>query len=101
MGQIGYGYGSEWHLLRYLGRHRRELNRGVEKQIASTEGDPGFRVADWLDFDFDRSKRFLDRELVGVNFLDDGHPARIAWQNFWPRTRRPEHQPNWDAIAVT
>ena len=25
MGEMGYGYGSECHLLRFLGRHRRLL----------------------------------------------------------------------------
>ena len=31
MGKIGYTYGSEWHLLRYLGYHRNELNRQIEE----------------------------------------------------------------------
>jgi hypothetical protein len=29
MGKIGYGYGSEWHLLWYLCRHRAHLKSEV------------------------------------------------------------------------
>ncbi len=29
MAEIGAGYGSEWHLLRYFGRHRRLLDQRV------------------------------------------------------------------------
>lgn len=32
MGKMGCGYGSEFHLLRYLGYHRHQLNRAVEEQ---------------------------------------------------------------------
>jgi hypothetical protein len=45
MGRMGLGYGSEFHLLRYLGRHRRYLNRAIEDKF-------GGRVLDWLDFSF-------------------------------------------------
>ena len=30
MGRMGYGYGSEFHLLRWMGRHRELLNQIVE-----------------------------------------------------------------------
>lgn len=40
MGKMGNGYGSEFHLLRYLGYHRHDLNREVEKTT-------GGRVTTW------------------------------------------------------
>ena len=30
MATIGYGYGSEWHLLQYLGRRRDAFTRTIE-----------------------------------------------------------------------
>lgn len=29
MGKIGFGYGSEYQLMRFLGRHRNEFNRRI------------------------------------------------------------------------
>ena len=86
---MGMGYGSECHLLRYLGRHRNEL----DKRVLDVSG--GDTVA-WLDYKFDRSKTWLDGELTGLDFLEPEHPAREEWVNVWPRQGNP---PNWDAIA--
>lgn len=50
MGNMGYGYGSEFHLLRYLGYHRHQLNRAVEEQTSRphlVERDDG-DDPDWL-----------------------------------------------------
>ena len=33
MGRMGYGYGSELHLLRWMGRHRNKFNDEVSKAI--------------------------------------------------------------------
>lgn len=46
MGKIGHGYGSEWHLLRYLGRHRNLLDNAVRDATRCGRFD-------WLDFGFD------------------------------------------------
>ena len=91
MGKMGCGYGSEFHLMRYLGYHRAELNRQVEKET-------GGRVLEWLDFGFDPKKRYpdLDLELKGVDFLEQAHPARAAWKDFWPQTGNVQ---NWDAVG--
>ena len=40
-------YGSEWHLLRYLGRHRHRLHHQIRE---ATGGD----VVDWLDYRWNR-----------------------------------------------
>src|SRR5690242_4632849 len=88
MGRMGYGYGSEFHLLRYLGYHRSELNRAVEKQT-------GGRVIEWLDCAFGGSEK-LDREWKGVDFVDSPLDVKAAWVTFWPQTG---NVPNWDAVG--
>lgn len=92
MGIIGHGYGSEFHLLRYLGYHRRELNRKVEQETAG-------RVLDWLDLSFGTKRAFpyLDAEWKGVDFLDPDAEVRSAWKDFWPQTG---NVPNWDAVGI-
>ncbi len=90
MGTIGYGYGSEWHLLRYLGYHRDDLSRRV---MAVT----GAESVRWLDSPFSSSNRPLhaDREHRGLDFIDD--PAvQAAWRAFWPQSGSAQ---SWDAVA--
>ena len=96
MSTIGHGYGSEWHLLRYLGYHRDELNRAVAAAI------PGATVIEWLGSRFETDPaaidreppRFLDREVEGFEFLPAAQRHRLA--SVWPRTGS---LPCWDAIA--
>jgi len=87
------GYGSEWHLLRYLGRHRKELSNLVRRQTKAIS-------VDWLDFGFtemaDADHNYGDRELTGVEFLPARHAARGKWQAFWPQRGSAQ---NWDAVA--
>lgn len=89
--KMGCGYGSEFHLLRYLGYHRAELNRQVEKET-------GGRVIEWLDFYFDPGKKYphWDREPKGVDFLPKDDPARATWGEFWPQSGNVQ---NWDAVG--
>jgi hypothetical protein len=91
LGKIGYGYGSEWHLLRYLGRHREELNRRVIKAAGT-----GTRI-DWLDFGYTGMRKQPDAELKGLDFLPGQkyRKVRSAWRTFWP----PGGKPNWDAVG--
>ena len=89
MSDIGYGYGSRWHLCRYLAYHRAELNRSVESVT-------GGEALEWLDFPFDPASRFLDGEWKGLDFLGEDHPARNVWRSFWPQTG---NVPNWDAVG--
>lgn len=89
MGKIGYGYGSEWHLLRFMGRHRRLLDRRILDVVG---GDS----IDWLEFGFHLSKPWLDAEIKGLDFLHAEHPARIAWKEWWPQGRGIH---NWDAVG--
>ncbi len=88
MGKMGNGYGSEFHLLRYLGYHRNELSRALEKAT-------GGRVIEWLDFDFGGEGK-PDREWKGVDFLDSASGVKSAWLEFWPQSG---NVPNWDAVG--
>ncbi len=89
MAGIGPGYGSECHLLRYLGRHRALLDRAV---LTAT----GAAGVEWLDFPFDASRDWGDGEWKGLEFLAPDSPARKAWSEAWPARGNP---PNWDAVA--
>jgi hypothetical protein len=51
MGKMGYGYGSECHLLRWMGRHRKAFDVAVLSAI-KREGSK----IDWLDFNFKRGE---------------------------------------------
>lgn len=95
MAGIGNGYGSECHLLRYMGRHRHELDRLVLKAIG---GDS----IDWLDFGFDNRPKdersaWPDVELKELRFLPPGHPVRVEWERTWPRSGNVI---NWDAVGL-
>jgi hypothetical protein len=90
MAEMGNGYGSECHLLRYLGRHRTLLDERVLALVGGT-------AIHWLDFGFHASKRcWPDAEWRGVDFLPDTEPAKAKWCEFWPQSG---NVPNWDAVA--
>jgi hypothetical protein len=89
MAEMGAGYGSECHLLRYLGRHRYLLDKYVLKAT-------GADTIAWLDYPFDTNKTWLDGELTGLDFLEPEDAARKEWTNVWPRRGNP---PNWDAVG--
>lgn len=81
-------YGSERHLLRYLGYHRAELSRRVQETLGADD-------TRWLDFAFHPSAG--DRELKGLEFLDPAEAsAQHEWARWWPQTG---NVPNWDAVA--
>lgn len=90
MAEMGSGYGSECHLLRYLGRHRNLFDDLVQSKIGASS-------TRWLDFHFDRTKSWLDGERKGIDFLPADHPAWAAWRQAWPQRGNP---PNWDAVGV-
>jgi hypothetical protein len=88
MASIGAGYGSECHLLRYLGRHRRAFDQCVGKAI-------GGEVLGWLDFHFDPGRVWPDRERCGLDFVDD-EALQAAWRAWWPQGPGIHH---WDAVG--
>lgn len=67
MAKLGYGYGSEFQLLRFMGRHRQLLEAEIRTQI---HDDGEFC---WLDFGFNTSEEdFIgDEERSGLDFLNE------------------------------
>ncbi|MHC9543357.1 MAG: hypothetical protein AB9903_27925 [Vulcanimicrobiota bacterium] len=59
MDHIGYGYGSEFHLLRYLGRHRNTLNEKINK----VKGLEMIKEISWLDFNSKDNEKDYDFEV--------------------------------------
>jgi hypothetical protein len=92
MGEFGLGYGSECHLLRWMGRHRNELDRRILSAIGSTG------QLQWLDFGFScpDARPLPDAELTGLEFLKDSNPAKGEWRRIWPHSGSQHH---WDAVA--
>jgi len=89
MAEIGKGYGSEWHLLRYLERNRAALSTAVREAI-------GCDAVEWLDGPIASGKTRERAEWTGLDFLPADSPARTAWTDFWPQRGNP---PNWDAVG--
>jgi len=89
MGKLALGYGSEWHLLRYLGRYRSVL----DEHVRATTGANRVRWLDW-----NSSPTEADAEWKGISFLPTDTRARIAeaWVDWWPQRGNPH---NWDAVA--
>jgi len=89
--------GSEYHLLRYLGRHRNELNSKILKNT-NINNELDYDM-EWLDFGFFQDTVF-DAELTGVDFLIHSN-ARIydkvlkEWKKYWPQTGNCQ---NWDGV---
>lgn len=65
MAQIGHCYGSEYHLMRFLGHHRDLLDERIMKGLQE------YGKIHWLDFEFDDPLSVLsgDKELKGLSFL--------------------------------
>ena len=101
MGEMALGYGSEFHLLRWLGRHRRLFTEKV------CEAAPrGWKHIDWLDFGFADGRLVPDSELCGIDFLPAGSEERkrvaheikdgqYKWANV-----PSERMMNWDAVGI-
>lgn len=92
MGKIGNGYGSECHLLMFLGRHRQLFNKEILKVIGQDND------IEWLDFEFNNSAMWPDSEHNGLAFLDNVKYDHVLnqWKNFWPQKG---NAPNWDAVG--
>lgn len=101
MGSLGFGYGSEFHLMRFMARYRKEFSTQVLDCFGIKDCD-----LDWLDFKHGESKDYKipnchlklpDRELTGIDFLGE-FKATIEkdWAEFWPTTG---NLPNWDAVG--
>ena len=101
MGEMALGYGSEFHLLRWLGRHR---GRFTEKVCEAARR--GWRHIDWLDFGFADGRLVPDSELCGIDFLPAGSEERKKvvheikeGQYHWANVSS-ERMMNWDAVGI-
>ena len=96
MAQIGYGYGSEFQLLRFMGRHRKKLEEIIMKSI----GEKG--VFDWMDFEYGSPDVNIacDSEIKGLSFLKDNPNYQKVFEeykNYIPKNKWYSWQ-NWDAV---
>lgn len=90
MGKIGFGYGSEWHLLRHLGYHRDYLSLKTLNVI-------GGNSIEWLDFNFSPKNEPLrdDKEFIGLGFTQNAE-VKEKWRLFWAQRGNSQ---NWDAVG--
>ena len=91
MAKIGNWYGSECHLMRWMGRHRNLFDQSVSESV----GRPGSPIH-WLDFNFAPNNPWPDAELQGLKFLYDRPGLKSKWQKFWPTQGGVQ---NWDAVG--
>ena len=92
MSKIGFGYGSEWQLLRYLGHHRNHLNEMIMKYTKSDE------QIYWFDYPIRKHSSAFDGELKGVECFKDEpfyNDLLKDWKCFWPQTG---NQQCWDGV---
>jgi hypothetical protein len=87
MSRIGYVYGSEWHLLWYLGYRRAALSRAVSEITGAT-------TVEWIDAPLLPSGQVSEWE--GIDVLAPSPGVQQQWHAFWP-TRGSAQR--WDAIA--
>jgi hypothetical protein len=93
MSKIGFGYGSEWHMLRYLGYHRHYL---TEKIISEVPQLQGFKLI-WKDEIFTKSNNLFEweNEFKGIDIYNS-KSLNDEWIKYWPQTGNVQ---NWDAVA--
>lgn len=93
MGKLALGYGSEFHLLRMMGRHRMFLNTKINELLENNE------AISWYDFAFSNESEYNDLEFKGINFLDpEKHNSIIQeWNDLWPGGSSKTL--NWDSIG--
>jgi len=87
MGKLNESYGSELHLLRWLGLHREDLTRKVEVKTELSD-------LKWMQFGFSLGEKKYDAELRRLDFLDPDERA-VALGGYCKKIN-----PNWDAVAT-
>jgi hypothetical protein len=100
MGEMRVGYGSEFQLLRMLGRHREHFNEMLLRQFAADRVHNAERI-EWPDVHFNPGVKTRDGEWQGMDFLPGNCVA--AWQAFWPDRKAGQANrkgaPSWDAVG--
>jgi hypothetical protein len=95
MAEMGFGYGSEFQLLRFLGHHRNELE-GIILRNTQINTNLDYDM-EWLDYPKDNSRISLDGEHTGISFLplELQNKTLENWKNYWPQGGS---LPSWDAV---
>lgn len=95
MSELHFKYGSEWHLLRFLGYHRQELNKMIARDLGISKD------IIWIDFEYKRNseKKLYDSELKALSFLRKSEiPEQLKidyaetideWHKKWPKKGQP------------
>jgi hypothetical protein len=93
VGRRGDGYGSEYHLHRYLEDCPDKFNESVAEAVGCSP-----TAISWLPSPHTKDGR--EREFRGLEFLPPETPQHVrdAWRDFWPSRGSP---PTWDAIGRT
>lgn len=94
MGKMALGYGSEFHLLRWVGRHRNEFDKRIKEKLK-------IENIFWQDFQFAKSATKLDQELTGLSFLEkEENVSEVfsTWEKEWPKSG---NSMNWDLVGYT
>lgn len=87
MGVLNANYGSELHLLRWMGRHRNAL-------IAKIKAKTGLVDLDLLPFGFSKGEKSYDTELKCLSFLSNAERRSVN------KTYCSSIKPNWDAVGI-
>ena len=98
MADVGYGYGSEWHLLRFLGYHRNVL----DSAILGATGGMEHRFLRWVGDHFEALGAGAEVNHGAVEQLAQapdgsvwavGNRRRLRWQPFHQEWRLYERWP--------
>ena len=92
MAEMALGYGSEYQLLRYLGHHRKFLDKKIKEATGCDS------PIDWYDYPNEPKRKSLDGEWKGIEFFqsrEDYSTIEAKWKPFWPTSGNP---PSWDGI---
>lgn len=103
MAEIGYGYGSEWHLMRFMARHRKRLESAICEKLNDEESK-----FIWLDFNFAEktvSSITGDVEIKGLSFLQSDEIKDFISDELYAKIKKEyisgwENTQSWDAIFL-
>jgi hypothetical protein len=92
MSVMRVGYGSEWHLRSLLAAEPAR----VEEAILSALKADGVVLARSIIW-HPTYLKLETPEVCGLDFLERGSQARMAWKSWWPQSGTVH---NWDAVAT-
>jgi hypothetical protein len=91
MEEMALGYGSEFHLLRWIARHRNLFDNKINELLKIND-------INWLDFNFNKNKTIPDDELKGFEFVPLNSIVRDTFKKEWPQSGNVM---NWDLVGYS